>query len=36
VQTLAKQLAELAKRFEAPAPKAVPDEKADAKVAKAS
>jgi hypothetical protein len=38
VQTLAKQLAELAKKLEAPAPKVVPDagEKAEKKVAKAS
>jgi hypothetical protein len=38
VQTLAKQLAELAKKLEAPAPKVVPDagEKGEKKVAKAS
>jgi hypothetical protein len=37
VQTLAKQLGELAKKLEAPAPKAVPDDQAEPKkVAKAS
>jgi hypothetical protein len=39
VQTIAKQLGELAKKLEAPAPKVVPDEKpekAEKKVAKAS
>lgn len=36
VQTLAKQLEELAKRFEPPAPKAVPEQKQEPKVAKAS